>query len=114
MALLVCLERRRAVAEGVRWGVRKVGERAVGASSGLSLSSCESWRRNELKACSAGAGRAGRVENRGRGLKPTVAASRWIRRGVGVSGGRGLGEGEKRGVRRRVRWDDGVMDLSSG
>ena len=121
MALLVCLERRTAgcgsvLADAERRRCRLNDDsRTVDASSGSSLRSWESCRRRGLKTCSGRPGSAGppAVEKRGRGLKPRVAASRWIRRGVGDSDGRGLGLAEKRGVRRRARWEDGVGDLSS-
>ncbi|KAL2016490.1 hypothetical protein VTK56DRAFT_3453 [Thermocarpiscus australiensis] len=119
IALLVFLESRTA---GCGSGLVEEGScrlwstedgRTVDASSGSSLISWENCHRRGLKACS---GRpccadSPAVEKRGRGVMPTVAASRWIRRSG--SGARGLGLAEKRGVRRRARWEDGVGDLSS-
>jgi hypothetical protein len=120
IALLVCFESRTAgcggglVEEGCCWyGSDDDGRRDDATSSGSSLSSWESCRRRGLEACSACSTppKDPGVEKKGRGLMPIVAASRWTRRGG--SDGRGLGLAEKRGVRRRVRWEDGVGDRSS-
>lgn len=116
MALLVRLDSRTAGCGSGLAGeeyCRLSSKGAVGVSSGSSLRSWEACRRKGLNACSdrPGSARSRAVEKNGRRPMPTVAASRWTRR-CG-SDARGLGLGEKRGVRRRVRWEDGVGDLSS-